>query len=819
MNRHENALDRLRGWMADQGWTPLEHQEETWRAQQNGRQGLVCVPTGTGKTYAAYLGALADLADRPRPGLSILWVTPLRAMARDIEIALRRPIEELGLDVTIASRTGDTSSHRKRKLRENLPNVLLTTPESLSLMLSYEDAPTKFRDVDVVVLDEWHDVADTKRGTQTELAVARIRGRSPGLRVWALSATVGNLAELAQAAVGTGQSYEIVSTEATNHPEIRLVPLPEGKLFPWFGYLGASMFDAVVDDLDPDVATLLFTNTRSQAERWHQAIVDRRPEWADRAAVHHGSIGPDERERVENGLKDGSITVVVCTSSLDLGVDFSAVERVYQISSARSVARFLQRAGRSAHRPSATSQIRVVPTNALQLVEIEALRRAVERNQIESRPPLDQPLDVLAQHLVTCALGGGFEPDALYDEVRTAYAYRSLAREEFDWCIDLVERGGSSLRSYPNYHKVVNRDGTYLVEDAKIARMHRSSIGTITGNAQVRLRFTNGHDLGTVEEQFVARLSPGDTFVFSGRVLEVVTTHGMDVRVRVAKKSAGHVPRWVGGQMGWSDSLADAILGVLDDARRALERDPGDDLTSISDEVAAVGSVLRLQHQTSAIPRPDVVHAEAAESREGSHLFLFPFAGRQAHEGLAALLAHRLASRTPVTLALSVNELGLELHAPGGFDLASQLDDGLFSVHDLTEDMLAAVNAAELTRRHFREIARVSGLVFEGWPWDRKSTRQIQTSAGLLHDVFVRWEPDNLLLEQSRQEVLERHFDQRRLAHALERIARGIDLHRTERFSPLAFPLVVDRVEARVSSESARQRIERMKARWAEDAS
>lgn len=811
----EAILEDLRGWMRERSWAPLAHQEETWRAHLHGESGLVCVPTGMGKTYGAYFGALARAAVTKRTGLKVLWLSPLRAMARDIEQALKRPVADLGLDIEIASRTGDTSSYRRRKLRERLPDVLLTTPESLSVMLSYEDASHMFGGVDAVIVDEWHELCGSKRGTQTELCLARLRGLHPDLQTWALSATVGNLNELAHAATG-GASPRIIGSK--DAPDVRIRSVlrdPADGRLPWFGYIGATMYDAVVDELDPDCSTLLFTNTRNQAERWFQAIQERRPAWASRLAVHHGSVDRDERQRIEAGLDNGTVTIVVCTSSLDLGVDFSPVERVYQIGSARGVARLLQRAGRSGHQPGAPSEVRMVPTNTMQLVEIEALRRAIAQGQLESRLPLRQPVDVLVQHLVTCALGGGFEADATFDEIRTAWSYRALDRSTFDWCLDLIERGGSSLRNYPQYHKVQIDDGRYVMRDAKLARMHRSTIGTIVGGAQLRIRFLNGKSLGTVEEHFVARLERGDRFIFAGRTLELVSMHGMEARVRVAKGSTDHAPRWLGGRLAVSQSLADATVAVLAEARQRLH---DKDVADLPIELQHALDTLTLQAATSALPSEDRVLAEIAESTEGTHLFLYPFAGHLAHEGLSALLAWRLGQRHGATFAISVNDIGIELLAAGGFDFRAEFDDALFATDDLDEDVYEAVNAAELARRQFREVARVSGLVFEGWPSGRKTARQLQTSSGLLHDVFARWEPDNLLLQQARQEVLDHTFEKRRLRSALERLAGGLDLHLTERFSPLAFPLVLDRIDARVSSESMRSRLERMKASWLKEA-
>ncbi len=814
-------LERLRGWMAEQGWQSLEHQEQAWRARLEGQDGLISVPTGTGKTYAAFFGALAlaleDTANGRR-GLRVLWVTPLRAMARDIEDALRRPVEDLALPVDVASRIGDTSSYRKRKLRERMPTVLLTTPESLSILLSYEDAAEKFADVQTVVVDEWHELAGNKRGTQTELALARMRTLSPGVRTWALSATLGNVDELARAAAGEAAGEPVVvRSDRRTELDIQTVLGPATAQLPWFGYLGGAMFDAVIDALDPGTSTLLFTNTRNQAERWYRALLERRPEWFERLALHHGSIDSDERARVEAGLKSGRVTLVVCTSSLDLGVDFAPVERVVQIGSARGVAQLLQRAGRSGHRPGARSLVSMVPTHAMQLLEVEALRRAIARDQIEARRPLRAPLDVLAQHLVSCAVGGGFDADRLYEEVRTTRAYRDLQRATYDRVLHFVEHGGDALAAYPRFQRLRRETGRVVVRDAGAARDHRMTIGTITQDSSLRVRFLNGATLGHVEERFVTRVRPGERFVFAGRTLELLSIRDMDVRVRAARGPTEHVPKWVGGRLPLSDSLARATSDLLLELRRAIEA--GQDLESFGPEVARAAPLLRRQAAASRLPGERVL-AEVTETREGSHLFLFPFAGQLAHEGLAALLAARLGERAAVTFALSANDYGLELLAAGDFDFASVLEGReLWSSEALDQRAIAAVNGAELGRRQFREIARVAGLVQEGFGRFRKGARQLQTSAGLLYDVFERHEPDHLLLEQARREVVERSFDRDRLAAVLDRIAHdGLEVVRTQQPSPLAFPLLLERVEARVSTESDQRRVERIKEQWLEGA-
>lgn len=813
-----SPMDALRGWFAARGWAPYPFQEEAWRAYARGESGLLHVPTGAGKTYAAYLAPLAEVAERRERGLQILYLTPLRAVSRDIELALREPLAALpgGLsgDIDVESRTGDTSSSARARQRERLPEVLITTPESLSLLLADERAAERFRQLRCVIVDEWHELLSTKRGTQVELALARLRHFAPSLRTWALSATLANLEQAAQCAVGVGARATLVRASLERPLEVQTLLPDHVDAFPWVGHLGFTMLDKVADWLDPAQSTLLFTNTRSQAERWYEGLRLARPGWRGLLALHHGSLDREERERVEAGLKDGSVRLVVCTSSLDLGVDFGPVERVVQIGSPKGVGRTLQRAGRSAHRPGATSRLLFVPTHALELVEMAAAREALERGEVEARVPLQKPLDVLAQHLVTCALGGGFTREALRAEVRTAQAYAQLTDEEFEWTLALVREGGPPLRAYPDFRRVVEveaaaGEGRFVVADARIARLHKLNIGTISSDATVLLQYWNGAKLGSIEEGYVGRLRPGDVFLFAGRALEFQRLKDMTAYVRPARRRPTQTPRWHGGRLPLSPSLAAALRRTLQAARQG-------DVTT--DELAAAWPVLEAQARLSHIPGEGRLLAETLRSREGHHLFLYPFEGRLVHEGLAALLALRLTRRQAATFSLSVNDYGLELLTPTPFPFAEALGPALFTRARLSEDILESVNLSELARRSFRDIARVAGLVLPGLPSARKSTRQVQASSGLLYDVFLRYDPENLLLQQARREVLEQHFQQGRLAAALSRLEGSPVEHvALRRPTPLAFPLMVERISASVSNESLLERVQRLKARWTRD--
>ena len=800
------APQGVEAWFEERGWTPFPFQREAWAAYARGESGLIHVPTGAGKTYAAYLDPLTEVAERREKGLQVLYITPLRAVSRDIELALNAPLSAFDADITVESRTGDTSSSIRRKQKDRLPEVLITTPESLSLLLCHERAHELFATLRCVIVDEWHELLSSKRGTQVELALARLRRFSPGMRTWALSATLANLDEAARAAVGPHVTPTLVSAGLERDVKIETLLPDTVDAFPWAGHLGMTMLRKVSDWLDLQHPTLLFTNTRSQAERWYEGLRFLHPEWEGVLALHHGSIDRETREGVERGLKDGSVRLVVCTSSLDLGVDFGPVERVVQIGSPKGISRTLQRAGRSAHRPGATAHLLFVPTHALELVEMAAARDALAHREVEPRSPLRQPLDVLAQHLVTCALGGGFARESLLAEVRDTFAYRDLSEEDFDRTLLLVTEGGPTLRAYPQFRRVQRVEDRYVVADARVARLHKLNVGTIASDSSVELRYWTGGRLGTVEESYVGRLRPGDTFLFAGKRLEFCRMKDLTAYVKAAKGRASATPRWSGGRLPISGSLAAAVRRTFHSVREGKPE---------ALELRAVRPVLDVQTRLSRVPASDMCLAELCRTREGHHLFLYPFEGRLVHEGLAALLALRLTRLQKATFSLAVNDYGLELLSPSPFPFEEALRPALFTRERLVEDILESVNLGELAKRQFRDVARVAGLVMPGLPGARKSTRQIQASTGLLYDVFARYEPDHLLLVQARREVLEQQFEQARLVGTLERLEHTpIECIHVPRPTPLAFPLVVERMGATLSNETLLDRVQRMKDKW-----
>lgn len=815
MDERGDGLSVVRGWFASNGWTPWPFQEEVWNAYLTERSGLLQVSTGAGKTYASFMGAVAEaIDDQARDGkaavrgLRVLYITPLRAVSRDVELALKRPVLELGLPLRVESRTGDTSQSLRTRQGTSLPEVLVTTPESLTLLLSRENAAEQFAGVRACIVDEWHELIASKRGTQTELALARLRRIAPRMRTWALSATLDNLDEAAQAAVGT-RAEPVVVRGNMPRPVVITTLFPSERGLPWAGHMGMSMLPEVLKWLDPARSTLVFLNTRAQAEIWYQAILHSRPDWAGVLGLHHGSIDRAAREHIEAGLKDGSVRIVVATSSLDLGVDFAPVERVMQIGSIKGIARVLQRAGRAAHRPGATCEIVCVPTYALELVEIAAARKAIERGEIEPRLPMDKPLDVLTQHLVTCALGSGFNPDELFEEVREAYSFRLLTRQEFDWCLELVEHGGKTLAAYPEHHRVRPENGRYVVSTPGLAKLHRLNVGTITGEATMDIRYMTGRRLGSIEEYFVSSLRPTEKFVFAGKVVEFMGIREGAAIVRAASGKTNFTPHWAGTKLPMSESLSEAVRTTLERCRDGVYDAP---------ELELARGIIEAQQRLSSVPSHDELLIELTETRDGYHAFVYPFDGRLVHGGLAALLALRLSRLVPTTFAISCNDYGFELLTGDNLAFEQLITPDLFSPENLARDALESVNVSELAKVQFREIARVSGLIFQSYPGARKSGRQTLASASLMYDVFREFDPENLLLEQARREVLQRQFEQSRLARTLERLESArLVIRSMPRPSPLGFPLVIERLRGRLSSETISDRIEKMKQAWLKD--
>ncbi len=827
----------LLAWFATRGWRPFAFQKEVWAAVRNGESGLLHATTGAGKTHAVWLAALQAFAPvRPEKAatvalpLTVLWLTPMRALAADTLRALQAPLDALetaqpgALRWTVGARTGDTLNSERSRQARRLPSALVTTPESLSLLLSRADAKDVLGTVRLVVVDEWHELIGNKRGVQVQLALARLRRWNPALCVWGMSATLGNLQQAMHTLLGErpGPSGTLVQGHVPKQLVIDSLLPRRAERFPWGGHLGLTMLPQVIEEIAASGTTLVFTNTRSQSEIWYQAMLQAKPEWAGRIALHHGSLDRAVRDWVELALKNGVLRAVVCTSSLDLGVDFLPVERVLQIGSPKGVARLLQRAGRSGHAPGRPSRITLVPTHSLEMVEGAAARAAIALGNIEARSSPEHPLDVLVQHLVTVALGGGFVPDELYDEVRGTAAYAKLPRASWEWCLSFVRQGGPSLAAYPDYRRAVpDEAGTWRVPDSRLARRHRMNIGTIVSDASMTVQYVGGAKIGSVEESFAARMKPGDCFLFGGRRLELVRIREMTAWVRRATGKRPAVPRWNGGRMPLSTTLADAVVQQLAHAGEGRYDTP---------ELQCVRPLLEIQQQWSALPTPQTLLAEALKTREGWHLFLYPFAGRHVHLGLASLIAWRVAQHAPRTFSIAVNDYGFELLSAVEVDWPALLPSVLKAGDDaaaqealapmalaegetttLLHEVLQSLNASELAQRRFREIARVSGLIFQGYPGENRSNKQLQASSSLFWEIFRKYDPANKLLLQAEQELLAQELEIGRLRASLARMnTQRLVVKTLTRPTPFAFPLMVERFREQLSNERVADRIARM---------
>ncbi len=809
------VVDGPAGWMASRGWKPFPFQREVWRLMESGVSGLLHAPTGTGKTLAAWLGALGRGRSRGScAGLRVVWLTPLKALAADTVRALEEPLPALSTrwlpgQWDVAVRTGDTSAADRRRLRGRPPAALVTTPETLSIMLSLDDAHEVFAGLESIIVDEWHELLSTKRGVQTELALARLRALAPGVITWGLSATLANLDEAVEALVGPSRAAAARLVQATVPRRLAietLIPRPMER-FPWSGHMGMRLLPQVIERIDAATTSIVFTNTRSQAERWFEAIGTARPDWKPLIALHHGSVDRDQRAAAEDGLRRGRFKCVVATSSLDLGVDFGPVEQVVQIGSPKGIARLLQRAGRSGHAPGATGRLICVPTHALELIECAAARQSVTAGVVEARRPLTGAVDCLAQHLVTVACSGGFRADELRAEVSDTRAFADLDDVSWRWALDFAARGGPALAAYPNFARIIERFGRWYVASKAIARLHRMSIGTIAGDATVEVKWLRGGRLGTVEESFVSRLNPGDRFLFAGRPLALFQFDGLTAWVKRARSGAAlQVPRWNGGRLPLSTLLSAAVLTLVQSVAGRLKTASAKSAQRLLPEVRAVLPLLQTQARWSQLPG-DGLLIERVQSRDGHHVFLFPFAGRLVHEGLAALVAWRMAQRTPSTFTMAATDWGFELAGREPFFSDEREWRQVLSPAHLLEDLMACLNGTEMARRHFREIARVAGLVAGG----QRTNRQTQASAGLIFDVLSEHDAGNMLLSQTRREVLEQHFEFSRLRAAIETIAtQDLRIVETPRLSPLAFPIWAEQVQSRLSTQGWLERITAM---------
>lgn len=773
-----------------------------------GENGLVNAPTGSGKTYSVFLAAiLQGLQDEKNVrGLQMIWITPIRALAKEIELSGNRAITGLGIEWSIGKRTGDTSTKERAAIKRKPPNVLITTPESLHLMLASKKYPDLFKNLKTMVCDEWHELVGSKRGVLMELALSRLKTVAPDMKIWGISATIGNMEQAAEMLFGSDEKrpWSFIKSDIKKPIEVHSIFPDKVETLPWSGHLGIHLLSKVLPILKKSQTTLIFTNTRSQTEIWYQKLLEASPALAGQMAMHHGSLSREIRDWVEQSLHEGLLKVVVCTSSLDLGVDFRPVETIIQVGSPKGVARFLQRAGRSGHQPGKRSSIYFLPTHSLELVEAAALRVAVKEQLVEDRIPYLRSFDVLIQYLVTLAVSEGFKPSEILPEIQSTFSFNSISSDEWNWVLNFITSGSDSLRAYDEFHKVVVEDGLFKVVSRRVAMRHRLSIGTIVSDASLTVRYKNGKHIGTIEESFIAKLKPGDVFVMAGFVLEFIRIKEMTVQVRPSKKKKGMVPSWGGGRMPLSAQMATVLRRQL----MALSTD-----AHLEYELEFLRPLFNRQKQESIVPKEDEFLMEYFQTDEGYHLIAYPFEGRFVHEGMGALLAYRISLLGPVTFSIAMNDYGFELLSDTPIDVEAILDNNLFSLEHLHDDILASINATEMARRKFRDIASISGLIFKGFPGQHQKDRHIQSSSQLFFDVFNDHEPESLLLTEAFEEVMTFQLEEYRMRTALERIGQQkTRVMRPTKPTPFAFPIIVDRLNReKLTSESLTDRIKKMK--------
>ncbi len=823
----------IKDWLFAQNREPFSFQEQTWQKILIGEPGLVNAPTGYGKTFSVFLGAIIqfinshpqDYLTKKNNGLQLIWITPLRALGKDIARAMQEVVNELGMPWNIGIRNGDTPVSERQKQKRNLPEVLIITPESLHLLLAQKDYPQIFKQLKIIAVDEWHELLGSKRGVQVELALSRIVGikKSSSLSpeknlparypvaIWGISATIGNLEEAKDVLLAplfttdAKLTGNIISANYKKKIEIVSILPDEIEKYPWAGHLGLKLSRKVLPVIHQNNSTLIFINTRGMSERWYQELLTIDPELAGNIALHHGSIEQELRLWVEDALHAGTLAAVVCTSSLDLGVDFRPVETVVQVGSPKGVARFLQRAGRSGHQPGASSKIWFLPTHSLELLEAAALKEAIAISLIESRQPFQLCFDVLLQYVCTLAVSDGFYPDEIFKEIKQTHCYKELTLEEWQQVLQFITAGGVALQQYDDFKKVEVISGLYKITSRRIAMRHRMHIGSIVSAPMLKVKFLSGGYIGVIEEYFISRLKAGDVFTLAGRNLEFIMIREMTVVVKKSNATKSIVPSWDGGRMPLSANLGFMLRKKLDEVSNSNQ------VSKKEEELTALQPLFQLQKNLSHVPALNELLVEHIETKDGFHLFVYPFEGRLVHEAMAALLAYRISRITPITFSFAMNDYGFELLS----DQPIPLDDSnvyeLFSEENLLNDIQRSVNSSEMARRKFRDIAVIGGLIFQGMPGEYVKQRHLQSSASLLFNVFSEYEPGNLLLKQAYNEVMDQQMDEPRLRNMLQRIQNSnIIITYPKKLTPFCFPIKVDSMRENMTSEKLEDRVRRM---------
>ena len=767
--------DRFTNWFAARGWRPRPHQLEMLAAARNGESVLLIAPTGGGKTLAGFLPTLVDLAETPRDGLHTLYVSPLKALATDIARNLTAPVTEMGLPIRIETRTGDTPANRRARQKETPPHILLTTPESLAVLIAAPDAPRFFGSVAAIVMDEVHALAGTKRGDQLALCVARMAVLAPTARRIGLSATVAH-PEAIRAFTGANR---IIAAEGGEPPSLSIM-LPSGRLS-WGGHMGLEAAPEVIARIREARMTIVFVNTRAQAELMFQALWKLNDPMLP-IGLHHGSLEIEQRRKVEAAMAAGRLRAVVATSSLDLGIDWGGIDQVIQVGAPKGISRLLQRTGRANHRMDEASNAILVPANRFEVLECEAAIQGIGAGELDGDPPGPGGLDVLAQHLLGLACAAPFSPDDVYTEVRTAAPYAALTREDFDDVLRFVENGGYALQVYEQWRKLF-RDGQGLihVRSANVARRHRMNIGTIVEAPLLKVRLTGkrggfGTVLGELEEYFAGLLRPGDTFMFAGRLLRFTRVHEMAVECTDGGDGEPMVPAYEGGRLPLTTNLADRVRDLLR-TPAAWHAFP-----------EPVQEWLTMQRGVSRLPGRDDLLVETFPRGDRWYLVAYCFEGRNAHQTLGMLLTKRMerAGYAPLGFVATDYVIGIwSLHPPR--DVARLFDQDM-----LGDDLEEWMADSSMLKRTFRNVAVIAGLIERHHPGAEKSRRQVTVNSDLIYDVLRKHQPDHILLRAARADASSGLIDLRRVADMLARVKGRIVHMVLSRVSPLAVPILLE---------------------------
>ncbi len=777
------------GWFMRRGWVPRSHQLAMLDAARAGESTLLVAPTGGGKTLAGFLPSLVELAQAPRSGLHTLYISPLKALATDVARNLLHPVQEMELSISVETRTGDTPANRRARQRVTPPHILLTTPESLAVLLSLPDAPALVADLTCVIIDEAHALAGTKRGDQLALGVARLRTLAPRVRRVGLSATVAHPAAL-QAYVGADRRIEVADCAP---PRLSML-VHDGRLS-WSGHMGLEAAPSLMQRIRAAETTIVFVNTRAQAELMFQEL------WKQNTAtlpiaLHHGSLEASQRRKVEAAMAAGRLRAVVATSSLDLGIDWGGVDQVIQVGAPKGVSRLLQRVGRANHRMEEASRAILAPANRFEVLECEAAMLSVSARELDGDPPRPGSLDVLAQHLLGLACSAPFMPDAIYAEVRRAAPYAALSREDFDDVLTFVENGGYALSTYERWRKLFrDSEGRVHVRSDRVAARHRMNIGTIVEAPLLKVRLSGkrrgGSVLGEIEETFVNTLRPGDTFVFAGRLLRFIRLREMIVECAEGGSGEPMVPAYQGGRLPLTTNLADRIRGLL--------QDPG----SWAMLPGQVHEWLRLQRAQSRLPGRDDLLVETFPRGDRWYLVAYCFEGRNAHQTLGMLITRRMerAGFAPRGFVATDYVLGIwSAHQP--VDVAS-----LFEQDMLGDDLEAWMAESSMLRRTFRNVAVVAGLVDRHIPGAEKSRKQVTVNTDLIYDVLRKHQPNHVLLRATRADAASGLIDLSRVAGMLARVKGRVVHMALSRLSPLAAPVLLEIGRESVRSADDEERL------------